>query len=266
MLTSVELTDAASVEQLRAAYLRTLVAPMDGMWEGAFIARSAFWLVRDGGVPLGHYCIGADSTLLRFHLENAHRAKAAEVFRWVVSTHDVRQAVASTLEPPYFSLCLDVQTSLSIHSYLFRDNTRGELSFGLDTGVLRKASIEDLEGLVRFYHANIDGAGEGVEPFLRERLALEELFVLYDGPILAATGECIRSRSQPPYADLGMVVARSHRGRGLAGYMLTQLKQYCARESWTPICSCAADNIASRKAIIKAGFVAEHRMVTITFS
>jgi len=83
---------------------------------------------------------------------------------------------------------------------------------------------------------------------------------------LVATGECIPSQTQPPYADVGMVVARAYRGRGLGSSMLMRLKQYCYAAGWQPICSCAADNHASKKAIEKAGFISEHSMVTMMFS
>ena len=80
-----------------------------------------------------------------------------------------------------------------------------------------------------------------------------------------SSGECIPSQKQPPYADLGMVVARSYRGRGLGSFLLTRLKKHCYEAGWKPICSCEASNRASKKAIEKAGFLSE-LMVTITFS
>jgi len=101
---------------------------------------------------------------------------------------------------------------------------------------------------------------------LRERLAGDELFGLYAGPRLVATGECIPSRSQPPYADLGMVVAQASRGRGLGRAVLIHLKERCYAAGWAQICSCAADNPASQGAIEHAGSISEQRLVTITFA
>jgi len=86
---------------------------------------------------------------------------------------------------------------------------------------------------------------------------------LYDRQGVLATGECIPHRAQPPYADLGMVVARAFRGRGLGNAMLARLKEHCYDAGWQPICSCAAANSASKKAIEKAGFISEHRMLEI---
>jgi RimJ/RimL family protein N-acetyltransferase len=118
---------------------------------------------------------------------------------------------------------------------------------------------------VRFYRANTEDDGAWIAAFLEARIRREELFGLYTGPDLVATGECTPSLLQPPYADLGLVVARAWRGRGLGRTVLLQLKQHCYAAGWEPICSCAADNLASKKAIENAGFVSEHRVVKVLF-
>lgn len=254
------------MEQMRDDYLRTLIAPMDGMWERAVISPATFREIQDQGQRLGHFCLGNDNELLRFYLVERYQARAQELFRWIISTCSIQQAIASTIEPLYFSLCLDLQSSVALHSYLFRDHQRAELVSALSTSSFRKASKTELDDLVRFYQANTEGPGKWIEGFLRERLTREELFVLYERQTLVATGECIPSQQQPPYADLGMVVAQAYRGRGLGSFMLSQLKQYCYETGWKPICSCAADNRASKKAIEKAGFISDHRRVIMQLS
>lgn len=238
---------------------------MDGMWESATIAGSTFWGMRDGGRHAGHACIGPDNDLLRVHVAADYRARAQDIFGWILSTHGIRRAIASTIEPPYLSLCLDVQQGLAIHSYLFRDGTRVEPPSGLGDSTFRRAEPDEFVAIARFYRAQTDGSGEWTEAFVRECLDRGELFGLYDGPAVVATGECIPSQAQPPYADLGMVVARSHRGRGLGSALLTRLKERCYHAGWEPICSCASGNRASKRAIEKAGFISEHRIVEIVF-
>jgi GNAT superfamily N-acetyltransferase len=122
-----------------------------------------------------------------------------------------------------------------------------------------------LDGILHFYQAYTEGSGEWIEAFLHERLIREELFVLCDWQTLVATGEYIPSQKQLPYADLSIVVAQPYRGRGLGSYMLSQLKNHCYNTGWRPICSCAANNYASKKAIEKASFISEQRMVKMLF-
>lgn len=255
-----------SIQQMQAAYRRALIAPMDGMWESAVIAPATFWEIQDGGRHAGYFCVGANNNLLRFHLVEAYLDRAQEVFRWIVSAFGFEYAMTSTIEPLYFTLCLDLQTSVVVHSYLFRDNQHIELSAGFGKCVFRKARERELDELTRFYQANTEGSGAWIEPFLREHLRRGEVFGFYDQQTVVATGECIPSQHQPPYADLGMVVAHASRGRGLGSSMLIRLKQHCYEAGWKPICSCARDNRASKKAIEKAGFISEHRIVKMSFS
>ena len=220
--TQIEHTDV--IQQVRRDYLRTLVAPMDGMWEAATIAHATFWEIQDQGRHAGHFCLDSNKCLLRFHLLEDYQAQAQEIFRWIVSTYGIRYAITSTIEPFYFSLCLDVQKSLIPQNYLFRDHKRVELSNDLSKGIFRKAEKSESDSIARFYRENTEGSGEWIETFLCEHLEREELFVWYDQQTLIATGECIPSQRQAPYADLGMIVAQSYRGRGLGSSTLLQLK------------------------------------------
>jgi GNAT superfamily N-acetyltransferase len=259
------LVDPEVIRSLRMRYLRTLAAPADGMWEGAVIAQAAWWELQEDGRQVGFFCLDADRTLLRFHLLDDYQARAQAIFLRVATTQRIQRAIAGTNEPGYFSLCLDIQRGITPHSYLFRDGGGDVPAPDLGPDSFRKADQGEFAALVHFYQENATGAGEWIGPFLRERLASGELFVLYERERLVATGECIPSPYQPPCADLGMVVARAERGRGLGTAMLGHLKQHCYAEGWRPICSCAADNVASKRAIEKAEFVSEHRMVTMDF-
>src|SRR6266702_2631680 len=107
-ITCVQRESSELIQQRRDDYLRILVAPMDGMWKGVVIDQ------------------------------------AEEIFGWIISTYSVQYAITSTIEPLYLSLCLDLQKSIALHSYLFRDHQRRELSFELSNILFRKAETEDL--------------------------------------------------------------------------------------------------------------------------
>lgn len=265
MITCTRLNDTGTIQQLQDGYLRTLPAPLDGMWEDTAISQATVWEMRDHGRYAGYFCLNSAEELLRFSLEKEYLSRAQEFFSWLLSAYHCCSAIVSTREPLYFSLCLDFQQKIIPLYYLFHDNQRVERSSGLSQELLRKARVEDLEEVMRFYLANVEDDGEWIEPFLLTRLRREELFVLYDQQILVATGECILSQKQPPYADLGMAVARSYRGRGLGSFMLTHLKAQCYEMGYQPICSCSVENHASKKAIEKAGFSSEHRIVRVEF-
>jgi RimJ/RimL family protein N-acetyltransferase len=249
------------IREVRIAYLRTLVGPLDGMWETTVIDSAAFWgiFLRDRRV--GHFCLGTDRRMLRYDLIDAARMSSDAVLREIIATFAIQHAVACTLEPFYFSSCLDLQTEAVVQCYLFRDATDGRSVPDLGGLIFRKVSEDETTRLVAFYQSHIEGDTGWVRRFVLERVKRGELFGLYDDQSLLATGECIPSRLQPPYADLGVLVARPSRGKGLGTCVLMALKEHCARVGLTPICSCSAGNHASKRAILKAGFVTEHRTV-----
>ena len=255
-----------TIQQVRTDYLHTLLGPMDGMWEKSIISQATFWEIQDQKRHVGHFCLDSRKYLLRFSLIQEYQIQAQEIFQKIVSTYELHSAITSTIEPLYFALCLDFQNSITSQSYLFRDHKRIQAPVDLLTHSFRKAEKKEFAALVRFYQENTEGPGEWIEPFLHERLNREEVFVSSSQHGLIATGECIPSQRQPPYADVGMVVSQSYRGTGLGTSVLLHLKEHCYEVGWKPICSCTVDNHASKKAIERAGFLSEHRMVKITFS
>ena len=102
-------------------------------------------------------------------------------------------------------------------------------------------------------------------PLTRAVSALNERDSIDEAKIALATGECRPSDSQKPYADLGMVVSKNHRGQGLATNILRQLIRRCRENGLSPICSTERDNYAAQKAIENSGFVSHHRLLEIAF-
>ncbi len=57
-----------------------------------------------------------------------------------------------------------------------------------------------------------------------------------------------------PYGDLYMEVDAAHRNQGIGSFIVQELKQVCYRQGGVPAARCRVDNVASRKALMKAGF------------
>ncbi len=263
----IRLEDQEKFAVMQKDYLRTLIAPMDGMWEGMTIADSIVWKIQDQGRSAGFFCLDADGRLLRFFLSEDYQQNAYSIFSWVLSTYHVRSAFVSTMEAFFFSLCLDKQSRVKTHAYLFHHDLKViEPSIDQSALCLKLAKESDLQDVVTFYERNAGGPGDWIEPFLHRRFERNELLLLYKEQMLVAAGECIPSQLQPPYADMGMVVEESQRRQGLGSFMIMQLKKRCYEHHWKPICSCEVINPASKRAIEKAGMLSEHRLVEVEFA
>jgi predicted acetyltransferase len=253
----------------KQAYLQSLAAPLDGYWETAIIDPAPHWLMMVNGRALGYFAADAQKQLLQFYAVE----QAADLFAAVIGSEWVETAVAGTNDPTFLSLCLDVQKQISVNTYLFQDARRAAPDLpAYPHAEFRPSETQDLERLLAFYGRNdefadsdaIDALG-GQRDFVQSLIANQQSFVLEDGAALLGIGECRVSASQPPYADIGMIVDNAHRRRGVGTAILAHLKAHCYAQNNIPICSCAADNIASRKTIEKAGFFAGHRILNVKF-
>ena len=83
---------------------------------------------------------------------------------------------------------------------------------------------------------------------------------------IVAAGEFRPSALQAGVADVGMVVSAAERGRGLATAILKLLVRRAAELGLRAICSTEATNPAAQKAIERAGFTADHRLLDVRFS
>lgn len=85
-----------------------------------------------------------------------------------------------------------------------------------------------------------------------------------NGEILATGG--ILYHYNPPYGDLFMAVAESHRRRGLGSFLVQELKRTCYELKHIPAARCNVANIPSRKTLQKSGFVPCGNILTGTLS
>ncbi len=267
-----QLDDPNQIQVLKEAYLGSLVFPLDTYWKSAVIGQAPHWLIEVDGQPAGYFAARADKRLLQFYVTDPFLPLASELFTFVASGELVQTASAGTFEPAYLSYCLDHQLGVAVRSYLFQDHKRVEpILNGYPLAQFGLALPVDAERLATFYGQNNEfedteaitkGFGNRLN-YAKSLIDRGQVFILVNENELIGIGECRISVSQAPYADLGMITDKRQRLRGIGVYILAKLKQYCYERGATPICSCAADNLPSRKTIEKAGFITQHRLLDI---
>ncbi len=249
-----------------------LTAPLDAYWEEALIGQADHYQIEIDGRGVGFYCINSDKQLVAFHVSPKSQHQGEETLSHIIDKHGVTTALAGTNDPFFLSLCLDRATSVRVHTLLFRDLSKvnleldgfGELTFELAS---EKDFAEVLDHTVASSGSidteSIETGYENLEGYLRSVMDQHHLFVLRADGELIATSECRISKTQEPYADVGMIVGVDHRRKGVGSYILHRTKEFCYERDARPICSCEEGNIGSKKAIVKAGFVAYHRIVQV---
>jgi GNAT superfamily N-acetyltransferase len=175
-------------------------------------------------------------------------------------------SVVSSFEP-WLALCLDAQKGVKVHSFLYHGLLRPENPLhGFDHATFAVVSEAELKAVETFVRSCFEeDPGDWLSGYLENLVGRGELFTLCDSGAFLGTGELRVSDTQPPYADLGVIVSPAHRCRGLASYILSRLRERCHQGGLLPICSTTVANKSAQRAISKAGFVDRHRLLEILF-
>ncbi len=256
--------DAADLKAEKSAYLDTLSAPLDGMWE-TFADIANHYQITKNDRPMGYCAVNEDRKLLQFYTDVT--CDAAEAYNAAVESLDIQGAIVPTSDSLGLALALDFQHSISINALMYRfpasvprpaavfpEGTRFDV---LDTLHLERA--------VAFAHETLGASKAWLDSYFSGLLVRNELFGLWQNDQIVATGECRLSDSQPLYADVGMVVGKKHRGQGLATNLLRKLVSVAENKGRIAICSTEQSNIGAQKAISRAGFLCQHRILEIDF-
>lgn len=169
-------------------------------------------------------------TVFEFFLNPDHRRHAAAAFRALLGAAQPAWIECQSNDFPLFSMLCCFARGIAADTILFEDHAQTTLSVP-DTLFRRKQTGEPI-----FTHHS-EPLGD---------------YVLERGGRVVATGGYFTHYNMP-FADLYMEVDADHRGRGLAPFLLQEIKAACRRDGRVPAARCNVDNEASRAALCKAG-------------
>ncbi|MDF1798511.1 MAG: GNAT family N-acetyltransferase [Planctomycetota bacterium] len=250
----------APTAELRASYLSQLTGPLDDMWLAFADMATCHSLVLDGEV-VGMCRVDDERRLLRFHVEPTASDHAGRLLELILDELEVEAMIVHTTDPGFLSAALDHSDKVVADSLLFAAQAKPE-GPGLDE--LALAEGQDHARIVDFQEAATGMPRAFLEPYASQRLELGELLLLEEDGELTAVGELRRDQEQPGIAHLGVIVHAERRGRGIATRLLTELVHRCHAEGLAAHCSPELTTRGARRAIARAGFRANHRLLRVT--
>jgi GNAT superfamily N-acetyltransferase len=173
-------------------------------------------------------------TVNEFYTLPAYQAAALPMFRRLLEVSQAAKIRAQTNDRLMLLMLYDCAADITSDTILFEDALTTHLT--CPTGILRKVSEADKERL--FEHKHEPGGDWMIES---------------DGVAVATGGALFHYN--PPYGDLFMEVHESYRRRGFGSYLLQELKRICYEMGKPPAARCNVSNVASRKALQKAGLL-----------
>lgn len=270
MLTIKKITALNELNRLKAAYFSSANSALDGMWHFGFAPMSDHFGFYLKETLIGFCCVNAQGYMLQFHLSEPHAVNEGDLFRLICEGNSpeigqISGAFVSTAEIAYLALCLDNASSFQVNALMYQA-LKTPLNPVESSLTLTLARSEKIADYVDFAAKHIGAPKAWLTDYYTNLIQRNELFGYWVKSELKATGECrLFDEFQTQYADLGLIVAQSERGKGLGCKVLQSLKIIAKEKGLTAICSTEKDNIPAQKAIEKAGFEAYHRLIQFEF-
>lgn len=249
------------IHNYRLELYKNLTAPIEAEWELLNVASAHPYLIEIDSKTVGYCCINDDKSLLQLFLENNNIHLIEKVVKELIDSTLIVSAHMGSNEPIAFNACLFHSKSIKTHTFCFEYAHRSvENTNSLN---IEKVTSEDIP-LIKDFFKNQLGFDDSFG-YTENLVDRKEIFMIKESDTIVATSECRLSESQPEIASLGMIVNKDHRGKGIATQILKQQAKRVLDINRKPICSTTIDNIASKKAIEKAGFYCSNIMFDISF-
>ncbi len=248
---------AAAYRDHQEPYLDQLVAPLDDMW-AAFADMAVPHALCLDETLVGSACVDEESRLLRFYVEPFHQKHSGAALGFVLGELSVKCMMVHTLDPNYLSTALDVAAKVESHTLLFASVTEPEVA-GLDG--LQQAGLDDHQRIVDFQAEQVGAPREFLNDYVLERLQRREMLLFEKDSQLVSVGEMRVDQRQQGVAHVGLIVRDQERGARIGSRMLASLVARGRELGLHPHCSTEVTNLAARRAIERAGFRANHRIL-----
>ena len=243
---------------LREAYLRSLPEAQELYIENLVqAARKA--LILEGERIIGYAAVHG-ATLVEFFILDSELQALRSAFDLVVQELRVSRALCKTFDARMLTAASSKPARVKTVGLLFRLLVPSALGHGPEI-FLRPGALSDM-GLILTMHDCFFDSPQEVESYIREGgLFLGETLQNE----LVGCGVIKRIVPGDNYFDIGMVVAPWHRRGGFGAQIIAQLKAHCVNAGFRPVAGCAADNVASRRALERAGFRSAHSLLEFLY-
>jgi predicted acetyltransferase len=253
--------DIDIVNEFRTQLYQHLSFPIDAMWELLYIASSKNFLISNQDKNIGYCCIDANDNLLQLFLKKEFNGKMNAVLKSLIDKKLIVSASLSSNEPIAFNTCLLYSKSIQPNTFCFQHiNSKIETNSSLNIELVSETDIPEIKSFLKEQVGMDDTFG-----YTKNLVDRQELYFIKEANDIIATSECRWSDTQLEIADIGIIVNKNHQGKGIATQVLQLQVNRAIEAKRKPICSTTIDNIASQKAIEKAGFYCSNIIFDIQF-
>lgn len=247
------------IEDLRSHYLDELGEAQELFLE-LKIRRAQVVKIQSHAKLIGYALLGDDNLLFEYFISRSHFYQIDRIFQALLQKFSIPKTFCKSFDHALLSCCVQVQKQTKAVGVLFRERALRSLSLLGEHVTIRFAGPQDAQPIALVNEEVFDNQEE-----IDEVITHHNLFIFEQDHDLIGIGLFQRVIAGRPEFDIGMLVTPKYRRQGYGTAIIDYLADYCQQQGWRPICGCAIENIASRRCLEKAGYLARYRLLEFTF-
>ncbi len=241
----------------RKAYLDSLSEAQEFHLENLVKHGRSFLISHEGNV-MG-YAVENEGSVIEFYLDPQKGALRAEAFKEFLKHSGSTWARCKTFDIQMMEAAESLPARKQTGGILFRKFVASKVPHD-PLIVATPGTLGDMDEILAMHDGFFDSREE-IQSYLNEA----GLMVFRNAGEVVGCGILKRIIASRNDFDIGMVVSPEHRRKGLGSYIVERIKDHCLQLGYNPVCGCHADNIASRHALEKAGFIASHSILEFRY-
>ncbi|NLT51658.1 MAG: GNAT family N-acetyltransferase [Ignavibacteria bacterium] len=249
-----EKTEYSAIRLMREKYLQSIPYSQELFLEFKIRFGQYFLITEINNSVAGYIVTDSENVLLEFYVENKYLFFCEEVFDNIFSQLKIKSVYCKSFDSILLKCCFAKLNHYQLSGHLFRDYS-GEPCSVTDLN-MKPANSSD-KSLLLSINDNFFENSEDLDYWLTEN----SLYIFTNPQGIIGCGLLHKINQFYDYYDLGMLVNPIFQKQGYGTKIVKSLVNYCQTNNWKPVCGCAAENIASRKTLEKAGFISKHSMI-----
>lgn len=250
----------ASLDKIRiyrTDYLNSL-PEFQELFVELMVGSSYFYVFQDGAEEIGYAIRNNDGVLIEFYVSDRYIPCSSELFGQVLNDLSITGVYCKSFDSLMLRNCLLNNLPYSILGFLYRDYVEPLIKAD-PTIKMKKADLLSV-GLLLGQDDSIKELFE-TEQQLIGFIENENVFEFYKNDEFVGCGMVIRTHPDWCFCDLGVWVDPSKRGNAIGSQIILKMREYSINNALRPSCGCAIENISSRKAIEKSGYVSKYQLL-----
>lgn len=252
-------SDINKITSLREEYLSSIEEGQEYYLE-LLIKYSDFFEITYEEKTIGYFSYDQENkTLFELFIIQEYIYRYEEVFQFILFDLTVDTVLCKSFDHHLLAVCMQAHKSVEVKGILTRERINKELNIHTEVNI-REAELKDFDKISLMNEYVFESDEE-----IKGNIEKKEILLFEKDNEIIGVGVFTKIFEKRAETDIGMLVNKKYRRLGYGSFIIGYMFDYVKKIGLKPQCGCAYDNIASRIALEKAGFISKYRLFEFKF-